>query len=82
MREWGSWAQANQASIIDHGVPLGSTMCVSASGHESAQNSIVAYSIIQAVDHKAAASIFFDHPHVRLKSSNSIQVIEGLDVPQ
>ncbi|UXN76022.1 hypothetical protein N8D56_25175 (plasmid) [Devosia sp. A8/3-2] len=82
MQEWGKWAQANQASIVDQGLPLGSTKRVSAAGITDSKNWIVAYCIVQSVDHTAAASMFEDHPHLRLSKGHSIEVLEGLDVPQ
>jgi len=82
MQEWGKWAQANQRSIVDHGMPLGSTIRVSATGATNTKNAIVAYCIVEAADHAAAASMFREHPHLRLHKGNTIEVIEGLEIPQ
>jgi hypothetical protein len=81
MEEWARWAQVNQDRIVDQGAPLGSTKRLMASGTTDAKNWIVAYCIVEAVDHAAAASMFADHPHLRLSKGNAIEVLEGLDVP-
>lgn len=81
MKAWARWSQDYQASIIDGGMPLGPTLRVTETGRTSVRNSVVAYCVVEAADHNAAASMFADHPHVQLISGNSIEVIAGLDLP-
>lgn len=77
MQEWGKWARANQAAIVDQGMQLGQSKRVSAAGGATAKNVIVSYCIVQTVDHAAAASMFEDRLHVRLLKGHTIEAIEG-----
>lgn len=79
MQEWGKWAQENQSSIIDQGMRLGATISVGAAGSTKAKNSIVAYCVVEADDHNAAASMFENHPHLQLMKGNTIEVVAGLE---
>src|SRR5688500_9780481 len=63
MEAWGKWVMDNEKYIVDYGAPLGKTKRVSRDGISDVQNSIVAYVIVQAESHEAAAKLFENHPH-------------------
>ena len=79
---WGNWATANQASIVDHGTPLGKTKRASAQGISDIKNAITAYTIVQAESHEAAASMFEQHPHFMIFPGDSVEIMECLPMPR
>lgn len=82
MEAWGNWVIANQASIADHGAPLGKTKRISAQGISDIENKITAYTVVRAESHEAAAKIFENHPHFMIFPGDSVEVIECLPMPQ
>ena len=65
MEAWKSWVEQNQASIVDHGAPLGKTKRISAGGIADIRNNLAAYTVVRAESHEDAASLFEQHPHSR-----------------
>src|ERR1700744_5009148 len=67
MDAWMKWMNANKASLVDGGGPVGKTKRVDASGAKDARNDVGGYSIVQAHSHEAAAKLFGkDHPHLQM----------------
>ena len=55
MEAWMKWMDANKASLVDGGAPLGKTKRVDQSGASNIKNELGGYSIVQAKSHDAAA---------------------------
>ena len=67
MEAWMTWMNANKASIVEGGAPLGKTKRVDAGGASNTKNEIGGYSVVQAESHDAATKIFGkDHPHLQV----------------
>lgn len=81
MEAWGKWAQANEASIVDHGAPLGRTMAVDTHGVSPAQNDLTGYVLVEAPSLEDAAAIFRGHPHFSIFSGSRVEVMECLEMP-
>jgi hypothetical protein len=81
MEAWMKWMDANKASLVDGGAPLGRTKRVDQSGASNAKNEIGGYSIVQAHSHDAAAKIFGkDHPHLHMPGA-WIEIVEIMPLP-
>ena len=81
MDAWMSWMNANQASIVDGGAPLGKTKRVDAKGASDVRNEVGAYSIVQADSADAAARIFGkDQPHLQMPGA-WIEIVEIMPIP-
>jgi len=78
---WEVWANTHRGSLVDPGAPLFRKKRISAQGVEDFEDAKVAYAVIEAETHDAAAQIFSDHPHLRLVAGNSIEVIECPAIP-
>ena len=78
---WGKWVEANKASIVDQGTPVGKTKRVSADGMSDSRNEIGAYTIVQAESHEAAAKLFENHPHFTNFPGQAVEVMECLPMP-
>jgi hypothetical protein len=48
MDAWMKWMNANEASIVEGGAPLGKTKRVDSKGASNAKNEIGGYSVVQA----------------------------------
>lgn len=81
MQAWAEWVQANAASIVDHGSPLGKTKRASRQGITDTENLLVAYIIVRAESHEAATKLFEDHPHFSIFPGDSVEVMECLPLP-
>jgi hypothetical protein len=81
MNAWAAWAQAHQKSLVDPGAPLYMKKLVTAHGVEDFTDSKTGYAIVEAESHDEAVQIFAEHPHLRLISGNSIEVLECPPVP-
>lgn len=81
MNAWASWAQVHQKSLVDPGAPLNMKKIVTAHGIEDFTDSKTGYAIVEARSHDEAVQIFAEHPHLRLMSGNSIEVLECPPVP-
>ena len=80
-KAWGKWVEANKASIVDRGAPLGKTKRISADGISDTRNEVGAYTIVQAESHEAAAKLFENHPHFTNFPGQAIEVMECLPIP-
>jgi hypothetical protein len=81
MEAWMNWMNANKASIVDDGAPLGKTKRVDASGASNSKNEIGGYSVVQAESHDAAAKLFGkDHPHLQMPGA-WIEIVEIMPLP-
>lgn len=81
MTGWMKWAEGNARSMVDNGSPLGTTKRISANGIADVTNQIVAYTIVQAESHEAAAKLFVNHPHFVIFPGDSVEVMECLPIP-
>src|SRR5437868_625559 len=63
MNGWMKWGSENEKAIVDGGSPVGTTKRINANGISDVTNQIVAYTIVQAESHEAAAKLFINHPH-------------------
>ena len=82
MDAWMKWMQANQASLVDGGAPLGKTKRVDAGGAKDAKNEVGGYSIVQAESHDGAAKLFGkDHPHLSMMPGAWIEIVEIMPIP-
>ena len=79
MDAWMAWDARNKGAIADMGAPLGKTKRVTMSGVADAHNEITGYSIVQADSPEAAAKIFADHPHLKMKGAY-IDVLDCVDI--
>jgi hypothetical protein len=82
MKAWMDWTTANAASIVDQGTPLGKTKRASPAGITDIKNVMVAYVIVQAESHGAAAKLFENHPHFTIFPGDSVEIMECLPLPQ
>jgi hypothetical protein len=81
MDAWMSWMNANKASLVDHGAPLGKTKRVDSNGASNTKNEIGGYSIVQAESHEAATKIFGkDHPHLHVPGA-WMEIVEIMPLP-
>jgi len=81
MQAWTQWVDAHKGSIVDTGAPLGKTKRISAQGIAGISNSMVAYAIVRADSHEAAAGLFEKHPHFTIFPGDSVEVMECLPIP-
>lgn len=81
MAAWSDWVTRHSASIIDVGSPLGKTKRVSSDGVTDIANQDVAYVIVEAESHAAAAALFLEHPHFTIFPGDSVEVMECLPMP-
>jgi hypothetical protein len=81
MEAWVKWMDANKASLVEGGAPLGKTKRVDANGASNTKNEIGGYSIVQADSHDAATRIFGkDHPHLQMPGA-WIEILEIMPLP-
>ena len=81
MEAWMKWMNANKASIVDGGAPLGKTKRVDSKGASDTKNEIGGYSVLQAESHDAATKIFDkDHPHLQMPGA-WIEIVEIMPLP-
>ncbi|WP_062352020.1 hypothetical protein [Pseudoxanthomonas mexicana] len=82
MEAWGAWVVEHASAIVDHGSPVGRTICASVGGISNTENRITAYTIVEAESHEAAAKMFENHPHFSIFSGNSVEIMECLPMPK
>jgi hypothetical protein len=81
MDAWMKWMNANKASIVEGGAPLGKTKRVDSNGASNTKNEVGGYSVVQAESHDAATKIFGkDHPHLQMPGA-WIEIMEIMPVP-
>jgi len=81
MKAWHAWIEANKASLVDVGSPLGKTKKISSKGIADVKNAMTGYTVVQAETHEAAAALFVNHPHFAIFPGESIEVMECLPIP-
>ena len=81
MEAWKKWMEKNQKVIVDIGTPLGKTKRASVQGISDVKNDIVAYVVVQAKSHEAAAVLFEKHPHFMIFPGDSVEIMECLPMP-
>ena len=82
MDGWMKWMDANKASFVDGGAPLGKTMRVDAKGATDVRNDVGGYSIVQAASADAAAKMFGkDMPHLQMMPGAWIEIVEIMPMP-
>lgn len=82
MQAWKAWVTKHQASIVDHGNPLGKTKRISAAGIADTRNNMGAYTIVRADSHEDAARLFEQHPHFTIFPGEAVEVMECLPLPE
>jgi len=81
MDAWMKWMNANKASIVEGGGPLGKTKRVDSNGISNTKNDIAGYSVVQAESHDAAAKIFAkENPHLHMPGA-WIEIVEIMAMP-
>jgi hypothetical protein len=80
MDAWMAWAQKNGESLVDFGLPLGSSMHIEAGSASPGSSQASGYSIVQTESLDSAAKMLEDHPHLQTQGG-SIDVLECLPMP-
>lgn len=82
MAAWGKWMQANGASLVDPGNPVGLSKTVSQSGvaGNGGANPAAGYTIVEAADIDAACQIASDNPMVLDGGSVEVAEIHPVDM--
>jgi len=82
MEAWIKWMNANKASVVEGGAPLGKTKRVDSNGASNSKNEVGGYSIVQAESHDAATKLFGkDHPHLQMPGT-WIEIMEIIPLPE
>jgi hypothetical protein len=81
MEAWKAWVEKHQASIVDHGAPLGKTKRISAAGISDIRNDMGAYTVVRAESHEDAAKLFEQHPHFTIFPGDAVEVMQCLPMP-
>ena len=81
MEAWKAWVERHQASIVDHGAPLGKTKRISTGGTADIRNDMGAYTVVRAESHEDAAKLFEQHPHFTIFPGDAVEVMECLPMP-
>ena len=82
MDAWMKWMNANKASIVEGGAPLGKTKRVDSRGASDTKNEVCGYSVVQAESHDAATKIFGnDHPHLQMPGA-WIEIMDIMPLPE
>lgn len=81
MEAWNAWGEKHQASIVDHGAPLGRTKRISVAGIADTRNNLAAYTLVRADSHAEAANLFEQHPHFTIFPGDAVEVMECLPIP-
>lgn len=78
---WGAWVEKHQAAIVENGAPLGKTKRTGPNGVTDIKNNLVAYVVVEADSHEAAAELFEGHPHFTIFPGEAVEIMECLAVP-
>ena len=81
IKAWHAWVEKNKASIVEMGGPLGRTKCISPQGITDIRNNMMAFTLVQADSHEAAAKLFENHPHFVNFPGEAVEVMECMPVP-
>lgn len=80
MDAWMAWAQRNGDSLVDFGLPLGSSMHVETGSASPGSIQATGFSVVQAESLDSAAKMLEDHPHLQTQGG-TIDVLECLPMP-
>ena len=80
MDAWMSWSQRSGDSIVDFGLPLGSSMRIEPGSASPGSSQATGFSIVQADSLDSAAKTLEDHPHLQTPGG-TIDVLECLPMP-
>jgi hypothetical protein len=80
MDAWTAWSDHNGESVIDLGLPLGSSTHIAPGSSAPGSTEASGYSIVQADDLEAATKMLEDHPHLQTPGG-TIDVLECLSMP-
>ncbi|MET3770019.1 hypothetical protein ABIB15_002723 [Marisediminicola sp. UYEF4] len=78
MQEWMAWAGKVGAALLEFGSPLGNARSVSSARTTRSPSTAAGYSIVEAADADAAATLMDGHPHLKL---GTIEVLETIELP-
>ena len=81
MVAWRGWIALNADHVVDGGAPLGPTKRVTADGVSDIRNACVAYTIVEADDHDAAARLFEKHPSFSVFPGDGVEIMPILPLP-
>jgi hypothetical protein len=79
---WKKWAEENKNSVVVMGGPLGRTKRIAHAGISAVKNDMMAFTIVQAESHEAAAQLFVYHPHFTVFPGDGVEVMECLPIPE
>ena len=82
MKAWGEWLERHQAHIVTEGGPLGKTKRADRNGITDIKNEMVAFVIVKAESHQAAAQMFANHPHFSIFPGDAVEIMECLPMPR
>lgn len=80
MEEWKTWMQANMASFVDAGAPLGKNVRATKDTVSQISNEVGGYSIVQAESAEEAAKMMQSGPHHSMPDFYT-EVMEILPMP-
>ena len=78
---WKAWVERHRDAVVELGGPLGKTKTVDAGGVKDTANAMVAFSVVRAASHDAAAAMFEGHPHFTIFPGETIDVMPVLAIP-
>ncbi len=81
MQAWKEWVMKNHSSLVQMGGPLGETKRVNEKGVVDTNNTMSAFTVVQAESHEAAAKLFTNHPHFAIFPGDSVEIMEVLPIP-
>ena len=81
IKAWHAWVEKNKASIVEMGGPLGRTKSISSQGVTDIRNNVMAFTLVQADSHEAAAKLFENHPHFSIFPGESVEVMPVMPIP-
>lgn len=81
LKAWEEWGKRNAAAVVATDVMVGKTRRVTKTVIVDAQNQIAGFLIVEAADIAAAASLFQDHPHIKVFPGDGIDVMPVVTGP-
>ena len=81
MSAWKKWVDDNAQSIVDLGGPLSHAKLVSRDGVSDINNSLAAYTVVEADSQESAAALFENHPHFTIFPGEGVEIMEILPIP-
>ena len=81
MIAWRGWIALNADHIVEGGAPLGPTKRVTVEGTSDIRNRLVAYMVVEADDHAAAACLFEKHPVFTIFPGDGVEIMPIMLLP-